>query len=66
MKLLFTFSSLSVEMINPPNFLPQDSHAREERAIKFYGEAAANAASSRVKEIFQAFVQVDKVKSKAN
>ena len=38
----------------------EDSHVREERAIKFYGEAAANASSSRVKEIFQAFVQVEK------
>ncbi|KKM80236.1 hypothetical protein LCGC14_1341880 [marine sediment metagenome] len=38
----------------------EDSHAREERAIKFYGEAAANAASSRVKEVFQAFIQVEK------
>ena len=37
----------------------KDSHAREERAIKFYGEAAAAAENARVKEIFQAFVEVE-------
>jgi len=37
----------------------KDSHAREERAIKFYGEAAAVAKNSRVKEIFQAFVEIE-------
>ncbi len=37
----------------------KDSHAREERAIKFYGEAAAAAENPRVKEIFQAFVEVE-------
>ncbi len=37
----------------------EDSHAREERAIKFYGEAAAAAKNPRVKEIFQAFVEVE-------
>ena len=37
----------------------KDSHAREERAIKFYGEAAAAAKSPRIKEIFQAFVEVE-------
>ena len=37
----------------------EDSHAREERAIKFYGEAAAAAENPRVKEIFQAFVEVE-------
>ncbi|MFW9894954.1 MAG: ferritin family protein, partial [Candidatus Thorarchaeota archaeon] len=37
----------------------EDSHSREDRAIKFYGEAAAAAENPRVKEIFQAFVQVE-------
>ena len=37
----------------------EDSHAREERAIKFYGEAAAAAESKRVKEIFKAFLEVE-------
>ncbi|MHA2128182.1 MAG: ferritin family protein [Candidatus Hodarchaeales archaeon] len=37
----------------------EDSHSREERAIKFYGEAAAAAENPRVKEIFEAFVQVE-------
>jgi len=37
----------------------EDSHRREERAIKFYGEAAAAAKNPRVKEIFQAFVEVE-------
>ena len=37
----------------------EDSHAREERAIKFYGEAADAADNPRVKEIFQSFVQVE-------
>ena len=37
----------------------KDSHAREERAIKFYGAAAATAENPRVKEIFQAFVEVE-------
>ncbi|MFX0029271.1 MAG: ferritin family protein [Candidatus Hermodarchaeota archaeon] len=37
----------------------EDSHAREERAIKFYGEAAAAAENPRVKEIFRAFVEVE-------
>ena len=36
-----------------------DSHAREERAIKFYGEAAKAAKNPRVKEIFQAFIEVE-------
>ena len=36
----------------------EDSHAREERAIKFYGEAAATSESPRVKEIFEAFIEV--------
>jgi rubrerythrin len=37
----------------------EDSHEREERAIKFYGEAADAAENPRVKEIFQSFVQVE-------
>jgi len=37
----------------------EDSHARETRAIKFYGQAAAEAQNPRVKEIFQAFVEVE-------
>lgn len=37
----------------------KDSHAREERAIKFYGEAAKAAKNPRVKEIFQAFIEVE-------
>ena len=37
----------------------KDSHSREERAIKFYGEAAAAAKNPRVKEIFKAFIQVE-------
>ena len=37
----------------------KDSHAREERAIKFYHEAAATAENPRVKEIFLAFVEVE-------
>ncbi|MFX1238590.1 MAG: rubredoxin-like domain-containing protein [Promethearchaeota archaeon] len=37
----------------------EESHQREERAIKFYGEAATGAKNPRVKEIFQAFVEVE-------
>ena len=37
----------------------ENSHAREERAIKFYGEAAAVAENPRVKEIFQAFIEIE-------
>ncbi len=37
----------------------KDSHARETRAIKFYGEAAKAAKNARVKEIFEAFIQVE-------
>ena len=37
----------------------EDSHAREERAIKFYGEAANAAENPRVKQIFKAFLQVE-------
>ena len=37
----------------------EESHAREDRAIKFYGQAAAEAENQRVKEIFEAFVEVE-------
>ena len=37
----------------------EESHVREERAIKFYGEAAAEASSPRVKEIFRALLEVE-------
>lgn len=37
----------------------EESHSREDRAIKFYGEAAKEAKNPRVKEIFQAFVEVE-------
>jgi len=37
----------------------EESHSREDRAIKFYGQAAAEAQDPRVKEIFQAFVEVE-------
>lgn len=37
----------------------EESHSREDRAIKFYGEAAAEAKNARVKEIFKAFVEVE-------
>ncbi len=37
----------------------EESHQREERAIKFYGEAASAATNPRVKEIFQAFIEVE-------
>ncbi|UCD01083.1 MAG: hypothetical protein JSV23_09390 [Promethearchaeota archaeon] len=44
-----------------PEYTPnlEESHSREDRAIKFYGQAAAEAQNSRVKEIFQAFVEVE-------
>jgi rubrerythrin len=44
-----------------PKFKPnlEESHSREDRAIKFYGEAAKEAKNPRVKEIFQAFVEVE-------
>ncbi len=44
-------------IIYKPNL--EESHAREDRAIKFYGQAAAEAKNPRVKEIFQAFVEVE-------
>jgi len=37
-----------------------DSHARETRAIEFYGKAAAEAENPRVRQIFLAFVDVEK------
>ena len=37
----------------------EDSHFREERAIKFYTGAAIAAKSPRVKEIFEAFIDVE-------
>lgn len=37
----------------------EESHEREDRAIKFYGQAASEATNERVKEIFQAFVEVE-------
>ena len=37
----------------------EDSHAREERAIKFYKGAAIAAENPRVKEIFESFIEVE-------
>jgi len=37
----------------------EESHSREDRAIKFYGQAAAEAKNARVKEIFKAFLEVE-------
>jgi len=37
----------------------EDSHARETRAIKFYRRAAAESDNARVREIFEAFVEVE-------
>ncbi len=37
----------------------EDSHARETRAIEFYKKAAAEAENERVKQIFEAFVEVE-------
>jgi len=37
----------------------EESHQREERAIKFYKQAAAESVNPRIKEIFQAFVEVE-------
>ena len=37
----------------------EDSHARETRAIEFYKKAAAESENKRVKEIFEAFVEVE-------
>lgn len=38
----------------------KESHEREDRAIKFYAEAEAEAENDRVREIFGALVQVEK------
>ncbi len=38
----------------------EDSHARERRAIEFYSHAAEVAADARVKEIFEAFIEVER------
>jgi rubrerythrin len=38
----------------------QASHDREEHAIKFYTEAAVTAENERVKEIFEAIIEVEK------
>ncbi len=37
----------------------EDSHARETKAIEFYKKAAAESQNKRVKEIFEAFVEVE-------
>lgn len=37
----------------------QDSHSRETRAIEFYRQAAEKSANDRVKQIFEAFVEVE-------
>jgi len=37
----------------------EDSHARETRAIEFYGKAVAEAENERVKQIFECFVEVE-------
>jgi rubrerythrin len=37
----------------------QESHDRETRAIEFYEKAAAEAENERVKQIFEAFVEVE-------
>lgn len=37
----------------------EDSHARETRAIEFYRKAAAESENERVKEIFEALVEVE-------
>ncbi len=37
----------------------EDSHAREAKAIEFYTKAAAESDNKRVKQIFQAFVEVE-------
>lgn len=38
----------------------EDSHARETRAIEFYGRAAGEAVNPRVKQIFQAVVEIER------
>ena len=37
----------------------EDSHARETRAIEFYRKAAGESENKRVKQIFEAFVEVE-------
>ncbi|MDZ7798681.1 MAG: hypothetical protein U5L76_03640 [Patescibacteria group bacterium] len=37
----------------------KESHERETRAIEFYRQAAAEAENERVKEIFEAFIEVE-------
>ncbi|MFH0926620.1 MAG: ferritin family protein [bacterium] len=37
----------------------KESHAREERAISFYKKAAAESGDKRVKQIFEAFIEVE-------
>lgn len=37
----------------------QDSHARETRAIEFYKKAAEESENERVKQLFEAFVEVE-------
>ena len=37
----------------------EESHNREDRAIKFYKKAAKEAQNQRVKEIFEAFIEVE-------
>lgn len=37
----------------------EDSHSRETRAIKFYGDAAKESASPRLKQIFLALVEIE-------
>ena len=37
----------------------EDSHKRETRAIEFYKKAAAESANERVKQIFEAFIEVE-------
>ena len=38
----------------------EDSHEREDRAIKFYMKAAEEAEDERIRQIFNAFVEVEK------
>jgi rubrerythrin len=47
----------SCHMRNRDNL--EESHARETRAIDFYKKAAAESDNARVKEIFEAFVEVE-------
>jgi rubrerythrin len=37
----------------------EESHSREDRAIEFYRKAANEAKNGRVKEIFEAFIEVE-------